>query len=72
MFFNAGTWPSTINDPAEARDRYHRVALHEARVAAEHDPHRLGTSAQRGLVDRLRAAIGISPSAPDVIACSAC
>ena len=72
MFFNTGTWPSTINDPAEARDRYHRVALYEARIAAEHEPHRTAANGHRGLIDRLRTAFGVSPSSPDAITCSAC
>ena len=72
MFFNAGTWPSTIDDPTEARDRYHRVALYEARIAAEHEPHRDATSARRSLLDRVRMAIGFGASAPDAIACSTC
>lgn len=72
MFFNTGPWPSTIDDPTEARDRYHRVALYEARIAAEQDPQGAAFGARRSLVDRVRAAIGLGPSASHAIACSAC
>ncbi|HEX7949458.1 MAG TPA: hypothetical protein VF494_03845 [Candidatus Limnocylindrales bacterium] len=72
MVFNAGTWPTAADDPAEARDRYHRVALYEARIATEHGPHRATTTAQRSFVARVRAAVGLSPSAPDAVACSVC
>jgi hypothetical protein len=72
MFFNAGTWPSTIDDPTEARDRYHRVALYEARIAAEQDRHGTAFGARRSLVDRVRAAIGLAPSTSDTITCGAC
>ena len=71
MFFNAGTWPSRFDDPTEARDRYHRVALYEARIAAEQDPHRSDASVRRGLFDRVRGAIGLAPRATDTIACGA-
>lgn len=72
MLFNAGTWPSTINDPAEARNRSHQVALYEARIAADHPRHHGALSAHRSLVDRIRKAIRVAPSPPDAVACGAC
>ncbi|MBI3750617.1 MAG: hypothetical protein HY263_03025 [Chloroflexi bacterium] len=71
MLFNVGTWPSAINDPTEARDRYHLIALHEARIAAEQEPHRSAAN-RRGLIDRMRAAIGLAPGARETIACATC
>jgi hypothetical protein len=68
---NTGVWPVNREDPAEIRDRYHRVALHEARIAAdarEEEPIR--TSA-RSLADRVRLAFGLAPSEPQGVACGA-
>ena len=68
---NAGTWPATSENPSDARDRYHRVALAEARVAAEHEPHVAAGAARTSLVGRVRAALGFSNSQPDSLACCA-
>ena len=71
MFFNQSVWPTRFEDPTEARDQYHRVALREARIAAERDPHRATMVAHRSLIDRVRGAIGLAPRATDTIACGA-
>ena len=68
---NAGIWPATSESPSDARDRYHRVALAEARVAAEHEPHVGADLARTSLVGRIRAALGFASSQPDSLACCA-
>lgn len=72
MLFNAATWPTIIESPTEARDRAHRVAFYEGRRAAKQESRRAATTAPHSLLDRVRAAIGIAPSAPDAVACGAC
>lgn len=72
MLLNAATWPTITESPTEARDRAHRVAFYEGRLAAKQESRRAASNAPRSLVDRVRAAIGLTPSAPDAIACGAC
>lgn len=66
---NSGAWPVALQDPAEQRDRYHRIALREAQIADEREPH-AGTG-PRTVVDRIRSAIGLTPSNADCVACGA-
>jgi hypothetical protein len=67
---SAGVWPVNREDPTEIRDRYHRVAMHEAQVAADaREP--AARPSGRSLADRVRLAIGLAPSEPQCIACGA-
>jgi hypothetical protein len=69
---NSGAWPVALQDPAEIRDRYHRIALREARIAAESHPRGVAAmDAPRSLVDRVRAAMGLADRAPDCVGCGA-
>jgi hypothetical protein len=68
---NAGSWPVDRESPAEARDRYHRVALHEAQIASEASEHRSAPAAHRNLMDRVRVAIGLAPAEPACVGCAA-
>lgn len=68
---NAGTWPATAESPSDARDRYHRVALAEAKVAAEHEPHAVPMAAATSILDRVRTALGFTAGQPDTLGCCA-
>jgi len=68
---SAGVWPVNREDPTEIRDRYHRVAMHEAQVAADSREQALVRASGRSLADRVRLAIGLAPSEPQCIACGA-
>lgn len=68
---NAGVWPVNREDPGEARDRYHRIALHEAQVASYSHADEVLRPAGRSLADRVRLAIGLAPSEPQCVACAA-
>jgi len=67
----ANGWPSAIEDPTDERDRYHRIALHEARIASDWSAAASRRSEAAGLLDRVRRAIGIAPAQPDCAACTA-
>ena len=63
-------WPVAvdINDP---RDRFHRTALHEARIASERNPHCV-TAPVAGIVARLQAVlIGEQTRSTEPCACPA-
>ena len=66
---NAGVWPVDREDPAEVRDRDHRIALHEARIASEGRDEGLDRASSHSVLDRVRLAIGLAPTEP---ACAAC
>ena len=66
---NAGVWPVNREDPAEVRDRDHRIALNEARIASEGRDDGFERSSSRSLIDRVRLAVGRAPTEP---ACAAC
>jgi hypothetical protein len=68
---NAGAWPATREDPTEARDRYHRIALAEARTASEREPHSEPETETIGILDRVRSALGLATTQPDSVACCA-
>lgn len=67
----ASHWPTSLEDPTEERDRYHRIALHEARIASEWSSTASRRSQPAGILDRVRQAIGLAPAAPECVACSA-
>ena len=68
---NAGVWPVDREDPSESRDRYHRVALHEAQIASEASGDETAPGAHRNLMDRVRLAIGLTPADPACVSCPA-
>ena len=70
MTFAVSTsWP-IVAEPASAdRDRFHRIALHEARIATER--HETQADAPAGLVDRLIAAFRREPVEPECATCAA-
>jgi hypothetical protein len=64
------SWPVAVdaNDP---RDHFHRTALHEARVATDHNPRRASDS-PAGVVTRLQAILaGRRPVVTEPCACPA-
>ena len=66
----ANGWPMILDHRTEDRDRYHRIAIHEARIATEW----AGDTAQRtrpGLVGRIREVLGISAPQADCVGCAA-
>jgi hypothetical protein len=67
---NSGAWPVALQDPAETRDQYHRIAMREAQIVAEQDPH-AGVAVTPTLMNRVRSAIGLTSSEPDCVPCGA-
>ena len=68
MYANA--WPMILDRQTEDRDRYHRIAIHEARIATDWS----GDAAPRtrpGLVGRIREALGIAAPPADCVGCAA-
>jgi hypothetical protein len=68
---NAGNWPVDRESPSEARDRYHRVALHEAQIVSEARDERSVLSEHRSLIARIRLAVGPTPAEPACVGCPA-
>jgi hypothetical protein len=66
---NSGAWPVALQDPAEKRDRSHRIAMREAAIGAESDPH--GAPSARSFGERVRAAIGLAAREPECVGCGA-
>jgi hypothetical protein len=67
----ATAWTTPPEDPTEERNRFHRIALHEARIASDWRTTASREARPAGLLDRVRAAIGIAPAQADCVACSA-
>lgn len=64
-----GAWPPPHEDPSEARERAHRIALREAHLAAECREDGLRRAALRTVADRVRLAVGLAPVEPVCVAC---
>lgn len=64
----AAGWPPSPEDPNTTRDRIHRIALAEARIASEHEGRSARPTDSVGLLDRVRRAIGLAPVEPDCVA----
>jgi len=68
---NAGVWPVNREDPAEIRDRHHRIALHEAQITSEGREDGFDKRSSRSLVERVRLAVGLAPTEQPCAACPA-
>ena len=68
---NAGVWPENREDPSEIRDRYHRIAMHEAQIADEALDHHLDRTTGRSLIERVRISIGLAPTEQPCVSCPA-
>jgi hypothetical protein len=69
--FHPDSWPLSREDPSEARERAHRVALREARLAADCREDGLRRAALRTVADRVRLAVGLAPAQSVCVACGA-
>ena len=69
---NPGAWLVEREDPEEARNRMHRVALFEARIATEYHESVAETAGSAAPIRRIAMALTGRGSGVDLSACSTC
>jgi hypothetical protein len=67
----AGSWFSTPEPRSQQLNRFHRVALEEARMAAHRHSESSTWVGSSTLLDRVRRAVGIAPAEPECAVCAA-